>query len=787
MENEYIENKDLKHIKSIDKRIEAFKKGEDDEFPIKLKGFANTGYAISISEEIEELNGAVEGILKQDDYSYYLNPLNVTDEKVKKVGARLRNHNIIKGIVNLFLGEFDRQPTEYIVTTSHQGIDDDYAEAERTFKIKYIKQSLANSLIRNGVPTSTEEVEQAPIEEEVTNFKETYLNNRMSMGQEAVDYIKYNNDIDDKYVDAFYDWVVGGRCFTYKDVTHDDVDFEFVPSEQMIVPFETHSNYVEDYSWAIRKQPVTSAVLINKFGKKLPLKVYEAIKRNQDDSIADYGRLVKVGRDGYIPPVSTYVDDTCIDGVIGNTEYQAGTHTLFHYNWVDVTKVGFLYYEDELGVEQIMEVSDDYVLNKDNGDKRIEWSLENILMSAYSVDNEDFFDIKVVEHARASINNPSEIKLLYNGITNRTKLGLVQSYVKDGLPYQRLVNGVHYQLEKLINKNKDKVMVVPYGMVPRKQGMDTTETMYHVDATSILWVDETSKNASIGGQMIKVLDMSLGTFINDAIALIKEIKAEYWEVIGMNPQRFSDIGTRAGKGTTEQAIVRSSVITNDLYRKFDKLMEKDYQGLMDLSKFAWHDTKKGSYLRSDKAQAILTLNEDDMIFYKEADHKIFIKHSSIEAEAVRAMRELAQPYMQNEGSIEGVGIMYETNSVNSMKSLLRKVEQQNKEYEKLTSERDHEQAMEIETLRKENLEREEALERYKVDRDYDKTVDSAMIRANATRAAVAKPANEVEKQLAEHQISKDNRELDIKANAEQNKAINDRQANINKQQTVKQQ
>jgi hypothetical protein len=33
-----------------------------------------------------------------------------------KVGAKLRNHNILKGIVNLLMGEYGRRTHEFIVT-----------------------------------------------------------------------------------------------------------------------------------------------------------------------------------------------------------------------------------------------------------------------------------------------------------------------------------------------------------------------------------------------------------------------------------------------------------------------------------------------------------------------------------------------------------------------------------------------------------------------------------------------------------------------------------------------
>ena len=107
--------------------------------------------------------------------------------------------------------------------------------------------------------------------------------------------------------------------------------------------------------------------------------------------------------------------------------------------------------------------------------------------------------------------------------------------------------------------------------------------MHHADATSILWVDETAPNASFAAQMIKVLDMGLGNYIKDVISIIQYIKQEYWDSIGMNAQRYADVAQGAGKSVTEQAIVRSSIITYELTRRMDKFIEREYQGFLDIS------------------------------------------------------------------------------------------------------------------------------------------------------------------------------------------------------------
>lgn len=774
-----ISRNDLASIKSIDKRIKDFNEGKDDGISLKLKGFIGGTNSTIYDEEIQQLFRFVEGELDLADYKIYTNPIGVDEKRVKKVGARLKNHNILKGVTNLYLGEFDRQPKEYVVTSSNEGYEENLNDGIRKTKLDFIKQGLVNQAVMNGQLGEEYYKEQGTIEEAISSYKDDYKQSRLRIGQEAIDYIRSKQFIDESFTEMAFEWIVTGRCFSFKEVRDNDVKYSHVPVDEIIYPIE-EAKYLEDRSWCIRRRKVSDAVLIDLFGDKMTVEMFDMITKshsNAQTSIgSSYGNVIQVGKDGLmvkneVPSVSTFIDGKCVSGdvTINNPGTTKQGRDLFHYVWKEINKVGILTYLDDFGQEATMEVSADYKLNKDYGDISIEYLLENILMEAYSIDNQSFFDIRVLETDRSDPDNPSIIKLPYNGIIARSKSGNLVSFIKDGLPYQRLINGVHFQMEKLINKNKDKVMVLPYGLIPRKKGMDTTETMYQMDATSILWADETAPNAALAAQMIKVLDMSLGNFINDSIALIKEIKNEYWEVIGMNPQRFSDINQKAGKATTEQAIIRSSVISNDLFRQLDNLIEKDYNGLLDFSKFAWIGGVKGAYARTDASISFFILNEDDAMYHAESHYNVFVKHSAVEAEALDAMRQLALPYLQNNGNIEGAGIMFSTKSVAKMRELLGKVEQNQKEYEQMTGEQEHQRNVELEEMRANLQAKIEELERYKIDKDFEKTILSAEIRADATRAETVRPANDVERMLAEHQINKDNADLNIKQQAEETK------------------
>ena len=69
---------------------------------------------------------------------------------------------------------------------------------------------------------------------------------------------------------------------------------------------------------------------------------------------------------------------------------------------------------------------------------------------------------------------------------------------------------------------------------------------------------------------------------------------EFEKLSGVNRQRQGTIGTE-GKGTSQQAIVQSSHITEDLFRKFSNMEQRDLQALLDYSKDAWINGKNTMY------------------------------------------------------------------------------------------------------------------------------------------------------------------------------------------------
>lgn len=721
-------------------------------------------------EEIEKLYGGVEGFIDQNEYKSQLNPYNNRETDTPLVfNAQLNNYNILKGIVNLLMGEFGRRSHDYSVLSF--GPDDSvaYKDGLNLLLKNYYSQHVANELKQQGVDLGQQVQELPPLEQYVQGFKDKFDQSREISGQEALDYIKYNCDLDDKYLDLYYDWIVTGGCHTFKTVNQDDVVFEVVPRHELWYPQNEGKRAIEDLSYHVRRRIMPLYEVVDYFKGRIEKEVIVAleseIERGMSLNFTDVGMT---GRKGSFRLPTSHVNK---DNPYRSISSGSNGIEVFHVVYSSFKDYQVLTYDDGLGIRE-MEVDAEYKLQPEMGDISLRTEWESVKMEGYKV-LDYYLDCGELAENRADLDTNGNQKSPYNGIIERSKFGAIQSIIKDGFPYQKQVNVLKFQLEKLMNKNKDKVLVMPYGLINKKGGMNERTTMYHMDATSILWIDESAPNASFAAQMIKSVDMSLGAYIKDTIELIRYVKQEYWDSIGMNAQRYADVGASAGKAVTEQAIIRSAIITYELTRQFDKMIERDYQGLLDISKQAWINGKKGDYIRSDGSHAFLELNQDDAVKHSEASFNVFVRDSSVDSEAIQALRGQGMNLIQNGAEASVIGKLWKYNSVSKLTKVLEKVEENKKEYEKLMEETKAKNQQALQDSINANDEENRQVERYKSDNQLEGVKYSADARHqnqdNDNDGIEDNSPSDLELRTANHKMKSEDEKLALSKRAQYSK------------------
>ena len=166
----------------------------------------------------------------------------------------------------------------------------------------------------------------------------------------------------------------------------------------------------------------------------------------------------------------------------------------------------------------------------------------------------------------------------------------------------------------------------------------------------------------------------MGTYVE----LLNSIQMEWERVSGVNRQRMGGMTQYDGKATSQQAIVQSAHTTEDLYRKFAGIEQRDLQALLDYSKEAWMNGKEAQYVLPDGAVEFFSI---DPLPYLEADLGIFVSDATKELEKLALMREFGMGMLQNGTPASTVADIVDSENFVMMKDQIKQAEAKMQELE----------------------------------------------------------------------------------------------------------
>lgn len=609
----------------------------------------------SDNTNIQKLYEAYNGQIDSGEYNYVTDPYgrkNIPGAKPWNYPAKIRNFNILKPVVDLLMGEKSKRYMNFQVVARNSDVVSRQEQAISDGLKKNLEQIFINELNKLGVPTGVESTEAPSPPDVAKNISDNYLDERAIMGQEAIDYIKDYNEIPEHHQTCFFDWLVAGRCYTYKSVQAEEVLYETVSPKELAHDTSVGLEFVEDGSWAVRRKLMSVSAFIDRF--------YDVLKPNVLKELDGSEVRNSSGFFQFTDPTSK---------VTGSN--MGRMIEVYHVQWKTLTKRGELTYIDEVGQLQKMWVDEDYKVDEASGES-IKWYWLNEVMEGYKADKH-YIGIGPVEIQRNEINNKSKCKLSYNGRLYANRHADNISVLMLGYQYQLLYNIYHYRFELTMAKSKDKIILMEYNAIPKKHGWDEDKFMYHADAMGFMFVDtvKDGKNSIGGFNQFQVLDASLGQYAAATMDVLRGLKQEWEELVGFNAPRKGQTQASDGLGKTQQSIFQSSVITEELFRRFEKFQEREYQGCLDVSKYAWRTGKKSTYITSDQRQLLLDI---DPVAYQEAEYGIRAMNSGDENDKLNQLKQFAQAFAQNGSQPSTVAEILNANSFAKVKVLMKKAE-----------------------------------------------------------------------------------------------------------------
>jgi len=226
----------------------------------------------------------------------------------------------------------------------------------------------------------------------------------------------------------------------------------------------------------------------------------------------------------------------------------------------------------------------------------------------------------------------------------------------------------------------------------KPKNMSLDEWLLYGDATNILFVDRNKEGYRESSTHQSVLKMASST-IQTYIQLLAFIKAEWEEVCGVSRQRQGQITSSETVGGVERAVVQSSLITEIYFTLFDEFKEREYQGLLDYSKFAWINGKKTSFVLPESGR--VTYLDVDPIQHTEAEYGIFVANSGKQLEKRQKLEAQLQNFIQNGAKPSMIVDVINSDSFIELKGKMLFAEQKMDEYQQQMEQMKAEQQKEI--------------------------------------------------------------------------------------------
>ena len=663
-----------------EQKVPNSKKSQEEWYAACCDFIISRGLSIRNRDELEVKYDIVNGKIPDSFYDKILNPYNATQDKYKRFPATMRNYDFMKGIIRRYVGEYIKNPHDFIVSANNPEVI-----LARNGKLKQelsilVQQQIAAKIneayqqfVNEGNDPKQFNPEQVvDIENFIKEFNENYIDEISMQGQELLNVIRDLTEDTLLYVRAYFDFITFGECYTYTDIVGKNI-VKRVISPRDAFPINTDNMFREDDDMFACRRKLSYQQIMDEFGEHITPKQKDFLNKYYGNRTPDT-RLTYNTYESYFPEVCKKFSDkdrnlfrSQSNMMIDNN---TGLYDVWHVVWRGFERIAIVTYINESGFIDTRIETDDYKLQKELGDISIEYKYKPQVYECVRIGtrSEAIYPYK----ARA-IAYDRNGKLPYNGINELLQGFGKFSIVEIVTPFQVFYNIVAYHREIVIAKNKLNILMLAKSLL----GKNSEDTIYKMIADGVLYIDDTEDSGMLRSQQVRYLQSNLGDYIAQLTALLADIKESANQQVDMTAQRYGEIANSAGKSVTQEAINRGSMGSVIIEYIMDCMRERDYARDLDYSKLAWIDGLDTSFRDSNNNLKYISLNVDNHVY---ADYVIKCKNSSKEQEKLDALKQFAFNASQNGDPMMAVAAI-EGDNVASISKLIKKFQEQKEAHE----------------------------------------------------------------------------------------------------------
>ena len=676
----------------------------------------------SLQNKIINLN-LYNGIVDIRDLTNVVNPHQID---ASFVPDNIPHHPIMVPKIDLLVGEEIKRRFDWSVIVTNA----DAISKKEEDKKAFLQQKLTEFLQANY----KEDELKAKMDELAKHMKYSWQDIREKMANQILKHYSQEQRFERIFNDCFKEALIFAEEIIQCDIIHDE------PVMTKLNPLKVHSvrsgnsDRIEDSSIIIIQDHWSPHKIIDVY--------HDELKPEDIDYIMDYTQTSSKGsysddqnnhvllRDALNTGVEGMYDTIFnlaeLNGHFFGSNYtdDTGNIRVLKVFWKSLKEIKRVKFYDEYGEEQYKIHSEEYIPNKDLGEEVISLWV-NEWWEGVKVGKDVYLNIRPRKVQYNKISNPSIchpgiIGQIYN--TNQSKAVSLVDRMKN---YQYMYDVIWDRLNKAISTNYGKIFELDLAKVP--ENWEVEKWLHFAIVNKIAVIDSfkegqqgaaTGKLAgSMNTQGGRVMDMETGSYIQQHIQLLEFIKMEMGEIAGVSQQREGQISNRETLGGVERAVNQSSHITEYWFMLHEQFKIRALECFLETAKIALKgNNKKVQYILDDQSIEVLNLDSDE---FCENDYGLVITSSSKTQELEQMIKQNAQAFLQNGGTMSTIMDIYFSPSLSDMRRRLEEAEEQihQRNSEAAQQQSKDTQAAMAQAAELENRKLE--LEQYKVDKDSD--------------------------------------------------------------------
>ena len=636
-----------------------------------------------------------------DYFSHVTNPFNTDKPEYQNWPAKIRPTTILRTNIDQLQSEYPKRPFSFFVSNLggdayNAFLDGLVSLTNKNLQRKLIQvaeqtlQASGGSLGDEAQQIAQEEI-QTP-EELASAYKLSYKDNLAVKGQKKLNRLMTELSVKRLFSKMFKDWLIIGEARSYKGVHNSVMQYKRISGLNW--DGDTTPEFFEDGEWQVCRYFMSYSDIVDDFYDELKEGDHKKIENGVDVST----------------PMSFF---DSIKGLYTDKLETEGKIPVYHVCWKGKQKMYKITTTDPQTGEDVIDYFDEAYVPAPGEKKEEIWV--NCGYETWRIGTDTYVRMRELPNQRSQMNNFSYCKLPYNGKNfsddHATNMGVMEI----GLPFQIMYMIVTRALELTIAKSKGKIVLLDKNVIPSKNGWDEDKFFYYAEALGYGLIDRNGIGVDKSFNQYQVLDLTLYDSIQQLIELQQHLKSEWDDILGFSRQRKAQTHSGETASANTESIFQSTVITDMIFVGFEDFVEKELNGLLDLSKFTELDGERKLYNESELDYQLM---ESDPNEFANSELGVFVTRQ--EHQKLKKIESYVATFAQNGAKPTTVIEMLTNDNIAMMKASLRKIEDAESRAAQAQAQTEQETQTKIEEIRERYMQIEKNLDIQFMDKEYDR-------------------------------------------------------------------